>query len=69
MSGALRRLVIFALTRLWERRRHEVSEALKNAKEFVGVPYGSRSLVAAVKEKLVTVIDWNFAAWIALYRI
>ena len=34
----------------------------------VGVPYGSRTRVAAVKEKRPIVIQWNFAAWIALYR-
>ena len=34
----------------------------------VGVPYGSRTRVAAVKEKRITVIQCNFAAWIALYR-
>ncbi|MGH9956767.1 MAG: tetratricopeptide repeat protein [Pyrinomonadaceae bacterium] len=32
-----------------------------------GVPYGSRTRVAAVKEKRPIVIQWNFAAWIALY--
>ena len=39
----------------------------KNAKEF-GVPYGSRTRVAAVKEKRPMVIQRNLAAWIALYR-
>ena len=34
-----------------------------------GVPYGSRTRVAAVKEKRPIVIQRNFAAWIALYRI
>ena len=34
----------------------------------VGVPYGSRTRVAAVKEKRFTVIQWNFAAWIAGIR-
>ena len=34
----------------------------------IGVPYGSRTRVAAVKEKRITVIQCNFAAWIALYR-
>ena len=34
----------------------------------VGVPYGSRTRVAAVKEKRPIVIQRNFAAWIALYR-
>jgi hypothetical protein len=45
-----------------------VSRILKNARKF-GVPYGSRTRVAAVKEKRFTVIQGNFAAWIALYRI
>jgi hypothetical protein len=34
----------------------------------IGVPYGSRTRVAAVKAKRITVIQRNFAAWIALYR-
>jgi hypothetical protein len=34
----------------------------------VGVPYGSRTRVAAVKEERFTVIQRNFEAWIALYR-
>ena len=34
----------------------------------VGVPYGSRTRVAAVKEKRPIVIQCNLAAWIALYR-
>jgi len=34
----------------------------------VGVPYGSRTLVAAVKENGFIVIQGNFAAWIVLYR-
>ncbi|MDX6575044.1 MAG: hypothetical protein QOE96_997 [Blastocatellia bacterium] len=34
----------------------------------VGVPYGSRTRVAAVKEKRPIVIQRNLAAWIALYR-
>jgi hypothetical protein len=34
----------------------------------VGVPYGCRTRVAAVKEKRPIVIQRNFAAWIALYR-
>ena len=33
-----------------------------------GVPYGSRTRVAAVKEKRPLVIQRNLAAWIALYR-
>ena len=33
-----------------------------------GVPYGSRTRVAAVKEKGPMVIQRNLAAWIALYR-
>jgi hypothetical protein len=37
--------------------------------KFAGVPYGSRTRVAAVKEKGPVVIQWNLAAWIALYRI
>ena len=40
---------------------------LKNAEEF-GVAYGSRTRVAAVKERRPIVIQWNLAAWIALYR-
>jgi hypothetical protein len=36
--------------------------------EGVGVPYGSRTRVAAVKEKRPFVIQRNLAAWIALYR-
>jgi len=35
----------------------------------IGVPYGSRTRVAAVKEKRPIVIQRNFAAWIALYRM
>ena len=35
----------------------------------IGVPYGSRTRVAAVKDKGPIVIQGNFAAWIALYRI
>jgi hypothetical protein len=34
----------------------------------IGVPYGSRTRVAAVKGKRFTVIQRDFAAWIALYR-
>jgi hypothetical protein len=34
----------------------------------IGVPYGSRTRVAAVKEKGPIVIQGNSAAWIALYR-
>jgi hypothetical protein len=34
----------------------------------IGVPYGSRTRVAAVKEKRPIVIQRNFPAWIALYR-
>jgi len=33
-----------------------------------GVPCGSQTLVAAVKEKGPVVIQGNLAAWIALYR-
>jgi hypothetical protein len=33
-----------------------------------GVPYGSRTRVAAVKEKRPIVIQGNLAAWMALYR-
>jgi len=36
--------------------------------EVISVPYGSRTRVAAVKEKRPIVIQWNLAAWIALYR-
>ncbi len=36
--------------------------------ENVGVPYGSRTRVAAVKGKRPVVIRRNLAAWIALYR-
>ena len=39
---------------------------LQTLKVF-GVPYGSRTRVAAVKEKR-PVIQRNLAAWIALYR-
>ncbi len=35
--------------------------------ESIGVPYGSRTRVAAVKEKRPIVIQRNLAAWIALY--
>jgi hypothetical protein len=34
----------------------------------IGVPYGSRTRVAAVKERRPIVIPRNFAAWIALCR-
>ena len=40
-----------------------------NQKCDCGVPYGSRTRVAAVKEKGPIVIQCNFAAWIALDRI
>ena len=43
-------------------------ERQEPAQEF-GVPYGSRTRVAAVKEKRPIVIQRNLAAWIALYRI
>jgi hypothetical protein len=33
-----------------------------------GVPYGSRTRVAAVKEERITVIQRNSAAWVVLYR-
>jgi hypothetical protein len=46
-------------------RRFDAGTDLKNAEE-IGVPYGSRTRVAAVKEKRPIVIQWNFAAWIAL---
>jgi hypothetical protein len=36
--------------------------------EIIGVPYGSRTRVAAVKGKRAVVIQGNSAAWIALYR-
>ena len=49
-------------------RWSDVNGDLKNAEEF-GVPYGSRTRVAAVKEKRPVVIQGNLAAWIALYRI
>ena len=45
----------------------DVSEDFKNATEF-GVAYGSRTRVATVKEMRITVIQRNFAAWIALCR-
>ena len=35
----------------------------------VGVPYGSRTRVAAVKEKRPVVIQRNLAAWIALMAL
>jgi len=41
---------------------------LQTLKVF-GVPYGSRTRVAAVKGKRPIVIQGNLAAWIALYRI
>ena len=41
---------------------------LLKAGEDYGVPYGSRTRVAAVKEKRPIVIQRNLAAWIALYR-
>jgi hypothetical protein len=34
------------------------------SEERIGVPYGSRTRVAAVKEKGPIVIQWNLAAWI-----
>ena len=37
--------------------------------EVIGVPYGSRTRVAAVKEKRPIVTQWNLAAGVALYRI
>jgi len=46
----------------------DAPEALRFFRMF-GVPYGSRTRVAAVKEKRPIVIQRNFAAWIALYRI
>jgi hypothetical protein len=42
-------------------------ESLAGKGKF-GVPYESRTRVAAVKEKRITVIQENFATWIALYR-
>ncbi len=48
-------------------RRFDAGTDLKNAEE-IGVPYGSRTRVAAVKEKRPIVIQGNLAAWIALYR-
>src|SRR5207253_4988796 len=33
-----------------------------------GIPYGDRTCVTAVKETRFTVIQWNFEAWIELYR-
>jgi hypothetical protein len=39
----------------------------KDVIENFGVPYGSRTRVAAVKEKQPTVIQRNLAAWIALH--
>jgi len=47
------------------RERNSVNEL--GIAEF-GVPYGSRTRVAAVKEKRPGVIQANLAAWIALYR-
>jgi len=43
-------------------------DTLKEALGIFGVPCGSRTSVAAVKEKRPMVIQWNLAAWIALYR-
>src|SRR5216683_4324193 len=34
---------------------------------IIGIPYGSRTRVAAVKEMRITVIQGNLAAWIAPY--
>jgi len=51
-----------------KRRRLDVGVDLKDAEE-IGVPYGSRTRVAAVKERRPIVIQGNLAAWIALYRI
>jgi len=48
------------------RLRRDAQSNLKNA--GFGVPYGSRTRVAAVKEKRPIVIQGDFAAWIALYR-
>ena len=45
------------------------SAALHKFFRIFGVPYGSRTRVAAVKEKGPIVIQRNLAAWIALYRI
>jgi len=52
-------------------RNASVAEDREDLKitEEVGVPYGSRTRVAAVKEKGITVIQWNLAAWVALNRI
>ncbi len=47
--------------------RARTSRGPANAWKF-GVPYESRTRVAAVKEKRFTVIQGNLAAWIALYR-
>ena len=44
-----------------------LAEAAEGEFKF-GVPYGSRTRVAAVKEKGPVVIQRNLAAWIALYR-
>src|SRR5260370_32530999 len=41
---------------------------INNKTTFCLLLYGSRTRVAAVKETRFTVIQWNFAAWIALYR-
>ena len=50
----------FATDRSWE--------LITRSFRSCGVPYGSRTRVAAVKEKRPLVIQRNFAAWIALYR-
>jgi hypothetical protein len=56
--------------KVWEPRMPKILELASPLIVFkFGVPYGSRTRVAAVKEKGLIVIQWNFAAWIALYRI
>jgi hypothetical protein len=44
----------------------QIAGRILQKRRNVGVPYGSRTRVAAVKEKRPIVIQWNFAAWIAL---
>jgi hypothetical protein len=51
-----------------KRASREISTPISKMLKNVGVPYGSRTRVAAVKEKGPIVIQRNFAAWVALYR-
>ena len=55
-------LVAVAFLDVWQGYR------VRQMVESIGVPYGSRTRVAAVKGKRPIVIQRNFAAWIALDR-